>query len=82
MLHSHRRGKLGKLRPKHQVNITYEELLEIYKTPYSWSLYDTEEIEDIIYYLTKPGAVIWIKDVETTDEMRDNEWKRTGYKLN
>ena len=68
-----------KLRPKHQVYISFEELLKIYKKPYYWSLEDVEEWEDISYYLHPQGAVIWVKDVEPSDEMRDNELLRTGY---
>lgn len=48
----------------HQVFIDYEELLQIYKTPYFWKLSEIEEFSDTMFYEHPKGAVIWVKDVD------------------
>lgn len=55
-----------KLRPMHQVDITYKELLKRYKKPFFWVLDDVKERKDISYYLHPKGAVVWVKDVIPT----------------
>lgn len=53
-----------KLRRWHCVDISYEELLKIYKKPYAWFLENIEAMSDGLYYEHPKGAVIWIKNVE------------------
>lgn len=65
-------------RDKHCVYITYADLRKRYKTPYAWVLSKIEPIEDIWYYEHPQGAVIWVKDVQPIDEMKD-ERIRYGY---
>lgn len=48
---------------KHQVNMSWEELLNRYKTPYAWVLDEQLEFDTPIGYYHKPGAVIWVKDI-------------------
>lgn len=68
-----------KLSKVHQVGISYKKLLMIYKNPYFWALKDIEIWEDNSTYSHPKGAVIWVKDVEPSDEMSDNEYLRSGY---
>lgn len=44
-----------------------------YHIAYAWELSEIEEWEDISYYKHPKGAVIWVKNVEPSDEMADNE---------
>lgn len=53
-----------KLRRWHCVDISYEELLKIYKNPYAWVLENIEVMSDGLYYEHPKGAVIWVKDIE------------------
>lgn len=64
---------------KHCVDIPYSKLRKRYDTPYAWVLKDIEHWDDVSYYEHPKGAVIWIKNVEPTDEMHDNERLRYGY---
>ena len=57
-----------KLKPMHCVNISYEELLKIYKKPYAWALENVEAIPDGLYYEHPKGAVIWVKDVDVFEK--------------
>lgn len=52
------------LRPKHCVNLSYYELLKVYKKPYYWVLSDVKKYDEIFYYKHPKGAVIWVKDVK------------------
>lgn len=65
-------------RDRHCVDISYADLKKRYKTPYAWVLSKIEPIEDIWYYEHPKGAVIWVKNVQPIDEMRD-ERIRYGY---
>lgn len=47
---------------KHKVALSWEELLTVYKKPYAWVFSDACELDDMIPYHHKPGAVIWVKD--------------------
>lgn len=48
----------------HCVEITYDELLYVYKEPYFWKLKNAyENIEDW-HYVHPAGAVIWVKNPE------------------
>lgn len=64
---------------EHCVDISYHELKKRYKKPYAWVLTDVKKWEDISYYTHPKGAVIWVKNVEPSDEMADNERLRYGY---
>lgn len=57
-----------KLKPAHCVDISYEELLKIYKKPYAWTLENVETMPDGLYYKHPKGAVIWVKDVEVFEK--------------
>lgn len=73
------RNNWDKEKDKHCVDISFLELNKIYLTAYAWELTDIEVFEDVSYYSHPKGAVIWVKDVEPTDEMRDSEYLRYGY---
>lgn len=47
---------------KHQVGISWEDLLRIYPRPHAWVFEDAVELENKVPYHHKPGAVIWVKD--------------------
>lgn len=49
---------------KHQVELSWDELLGIYKKPYAWVFASdkTEVYESPVPYLHKKGAVIWVKN--------------------
>lgn len=66
-------------RENHCVDISYHELKQRYKTPHAWVLTNVEAWEDVSYYVYPKGAVIWVKNVEPSDEMADNERLRYGY---
>ena len=51
------------LRSAHKVDITFEELLKRYKTPYGWCLEDVQEVTPFDYEKHQ-GAVIWVKNVK------------------
>lgn len=53
-----------RLKPQHCVNISYQQLLEIYKHPYAWVLNDVKKIDTFGYYKHPKGAVIWVKNVK------------------
>ena len=57
-----------KLKPAHCVEISYEELLKIYKKPYAWVLENVETMPDGLYYEHPRGAVIWVKDVKVFEK--------------
>lgn len=63
-------------REKHCIDISYADLKKRYKSPYAWVLEDVQPIEDIWYYEHPQGAVIWVKNVDTVDEMQD---EKIGY---
>lgn len=65
-------------RHRHCVNISWEELIKRYKVPYAWELSEVEKWEDVSYYNHPKGAVIWVKNVEPSDEMQ-NERLRYGF---
>lgn len=58
-----------KLKPLHQVNIGYEELVKIYPTPFFWELRDVSPVDEVWFYVPHRGAVIWVKDVIAIGEM-------------
>lgn len=62
-----------KLKDKHCVRISWNELRQRYKTPYAWEMKEHEAYEEKIHYEHPQGAVIWIKDVSTYDEMDNLE---------
>lgn len=47
-------------KPRHQLNITYEELLKIYPKPYAWCLKDIKKLDEPKTYEHKKGCVIWV----------------------
>jgi hypothetical protein len=47
----------------HLVDISYKELLKVYKSPHAWVLKKIQPIDKDAYYEHKKGSVIWIKDV-------------------
>lgn len=49
----------------HLVEMSYEELLKIYKTPYAWVLRNVKEHEEKRQYNHPAGAVIWVRDIES-----------------
>lgn len=61
------------------LDISMLTLNQKYHTAYAWELSEVEEWEDISYYEHPKGAVIWVKNVEPSDEMADNERLRYGY---
>jgi predicted transcriptional regulator len=44
---------------RHKLEITYEQLLEIYPKPYAWCLRKIDKFEDPIDYTHKNGCVVW-----------------------
>lgn len=48
------------LKDNHLINMTYEELLEIYSNPYGWFLRDAERYNEPEEYKHKQGCVIWV----------------------
>ena len=46
---------------KHQVLISWEDLLKHYKKPYAWVFSNAVRYENAVPYIHKPGAVIWVK---------------------
>ena len=60
--------KWEELKSSHCVDISYKELLKIYKKPYAWILENVEAMSDDLYYEHPKGAVIWLKDVEVFAE--------------
>lgn len=48
---------------KHCVDISYKDLLKIYKNPHAWVLKDVQPMNENALYKHKSGAVIWVKDV-------------------
>lgn len=48
------------LKTKHLLQITWEELLEIYKNPWGWCFEDPEKHSEPIHYNHKQGCVIWV----------------------
>ena len=61
------------------LDISMIALNQRYHTAYAWELSEVEKWEDISYYNHPKGAVIWVKNVEPSDEMADNERLRYGY---
>lgn len=53
---------------KHCVNLSYKELLKVYKNPHAWVLKDVQPIDEAVQYEYKKGSVIWIKDVKISKE--------------
>lgn len=51
------------LKPRHQIDISWEAITKIYKQPSFWYLKNSHIIDPFIYRHPK-GAVIWVKDVE------------------
>ncbi len=49
----------------HMVNISFDDLVNIYKSPNAWSIYDVEKFEEEIFYEPKKGCVIWVKNPKT-----------------
>ena len=52
------------------LDISYEDLLKKYSKPCGWLLENVERIEPF-EYKKRPGAVIWIKEVERRDAQRN-----------
>lgn len=50
-----------KLKDKHKLDISYEELLKTYKKPHAWYLKDVKKYNKPKPYNHKPGCVIWVK---------------------
>lgn len=48
------------LRDFHKLDISYEELLEIYKNPQAWVLSKAEKYEVPVDYEHKRGCIIWV----------------------
>lgn len=48
---------------RHCVDISYKDLLKIYKNPHAWVLKDVQPMNENAWYKHKSGAVIWVKDV-------------------
>lgn len=61
------------------LDISMAQLNKRYHTAYAWELSEVEEWGDISYYEHPKGAVIWVKNVEPSDEIADNERLRCGY---
>lgn len=68
-----------KLRNRHCVDISFQELSKRYHAAYAWELAEVEAWEDVSYYEHPKGAVIWIKNVELSDEIAENKRLRYGY---
>ena len=47
-------------RDKHHVNISWEELIEIYKTPYAWIIEDVRAYEEPKKFKNLQGSVKWV----------------------
>lgn len=54
---------------RHCVDVSWEEVIKVYKVPYAWELSEVVEWEKISYYKHPKGAVIWVKDIEPSDRM-------------
>lgn len=48
------------LKDKHKIEMTYEELLKIYKNPHGWIFKNVKKFETPIPYNHKKGCVIWV----------------------
>jgi len=63
-------------RDKHQVELSWEELLKIYKYPYAWVLTEKNQYAEPIPYNHPQGAVIWVKtDIEPPVTL-ENDYER------
>jgi phosphopentomutase len=47
----------------HQVDISFDTLLKIYKNPYAWVLQIIKVIDFDTYYNTKKGCIIWMNNL-------------------
>lgn len=62
-------------RQKHQVDISYEELLKRYPHPYAWVLDSVLPADFLQYFYKHPkGAVIWVKDIFPVDEDLEDDF--------
>jgi phosphopentomutase len=59
-------------RHNHQVNISFEELLNKYKNPYAWELNIIKIIDFEYYYNHKKGCIIWINDLPEYNDILDD----------
>ena len=50
----------GAWKERHKIDISWEELLKIYPTPYAWCLKDVKVYDKPIPYDHKKGCVIWV----------------------
>lgn len=64
---------------RHCVDVPWENVIKRYKVPYAWELSEVKEWEDVSYYNHPKGAVIWVKNVEPTNGMTENERLRYSY---
>ena len=62
---------------KHQVEMTWEELLKIYKHPYAWIFneWSVRKFSDPVPYIHKRGAVVWSKDESIREKKCKGEEK-------
>lgn len=56
----------------HQVNISFEALLNIYKNPYAWQIEIIKIIDIELFYEHKKGCIIWIDNIPDYNELKDN----------
>lgn len=54
------REKFNRWKDKHKLDISYDELLEIYPRPYAWHLSEATKYDVPISYEHKQGCVVWV----------------------
>lgn len=60
------------LKSKHQVNISFEALLNIYNNPYAWNIEVIKELKENITYEHLKGCVIWVDNLQNYNNILNN----------
>lgn len=56
------------LRSQHQVEKSFDELLNIYKNPHAWNIKINKIIPEELFYEHKNGSIIWVCGLLTYEE--------------
>ena len=48
------------LKDKHKVDLSFNELTDLYPKPYGWVIKNVEKFDEPIPYNQKKGAIIWV----------------------